>query len=68
MNTGHVLHTDGPIAYPGGKNGWFIAWCVCDPARLWWGATEAQALKPARDHQEAKNTAQRATQGQEGAS
>lgn len=54
----HELVTEGPVAYPGGKNGWFRVHCTCDPARFWWGDTEIRALKSgARDHKKAKDNA-----------
>ena len=51
----HELVTEGPVRYPGGKDGWFTVHCTCDPTRFWWGATEAQALKPAREHKRTKD-------------
>lgn len=53
---GHELITEGPIAYPGGKNGWHRVFCSCDPTRFWWGNTEVRALKPAREHKAAKES------------
>lgn len=52
--TEHELRTEGPVRYPGGKDGWFRTYCICNPDRLWWGATEAQSRKPGREHKRAK--------------
>jgi hypothetical protein len=50
----HEISTEGPIAYPGGKDGSFRAVCSC--GRYWSGYARdvRQALKDAAAHVEAK--------------
>jgi hypothetical protein len=53
MSDTHELRTQGPLRYPGGKNGMYSVHCSCGYSTAP-DSTEARAMKPAKAHKEAK--------------
>lgn len=58
MADAHHILTEGPIAYPGGKDGSFRSWCVAGDWTSDFG-TEAEVRAAGTQHASAKNALER---------